>query len=171
MLHLKNFKVYKPKRIPKELKTLSVMFFISEEGEDFYQACKEARKDTIKLLYNEVGIVSYSEDASQLYPAGCSLVEIPKEDFDESLDILSDGYFFDGNLMKIAVNTKIVLSKKKTDLLSIASAKILPLEDLVAVDIEKEANEAKIRAWKLFRVKVREADSLEDLPPLPEFDD
>lgn len=70
MQHLKNLKKY----IPDDedslflIKEHNVEFYISEDGRDWYKSQADFSPDTLKIAYDETGIIrSISKDVSSIY--------------------------------------------------------------------------------------------------------
>ncbi|MGV3982145.1 phage tail protein, partial [Citrobacter freundii] len=55
-----------------------IQFLQSAEGEDWYLSLVQFETETVKIQYNESGIVTaMTNDASGLWPYECSVVELP----------------------------------------------------------------------------------------------
>lgn len=96
MQNLKNFKRYEPVRSSNNdiLLRNGVLFFISENGDDWYESQKSFKADTLKIAYDEKGIIrSISSDVSTLYPDGLSIAEIPNTTANRRADISGEWCF------------------------------------------------------------------------------
>lgn len=167
MLHLKNFTVYTPENPPESLKGHYVLFFISEEGVDFYDCVPQMQVDTMKVLYREGGtIISFSSDGSNLYPAGASLIEIPANNIPDDLSI--DGRFLvDVETLTVSVNPSVQLELKVQESLSAVAYALEGLQDKVDLGVATEEDIQAIKDWKVFRLAVKQATTLEDFPISP----
>ncbi|WP_424765418.1 hypothetical protein [Necropsobacter rosorum] len=75
--HIKNLTQYTPEE--KEFGE-DVLYLKGESGEDWYHAQSEFKTDTVKVAYNNDGlIVSQSNDVTALFPLGLSVIEIESE--------------------------------------------------------------------------------------------
>ncbi|XOQ12216.1 MAG: hypothetical protein ACFWUK_25865 [Serratia liquefaciens] len=82
-----NFTLYEPKVVSFELRGLNVQFLKSDSGEDWYQCQKLFAKDTVKIAFDDRGVIcSYSEDISSLWPINLSVAEVPNNIMARQLD-------------------------------------------------------------------------------------
>lgn len=169
MVHLKNIKQYTPKSIPDELKELNIMFFCSEDGEDFYASLKDMRDDTVKILYADGVVTGFSRDASSLYPLNASLIEVPAKKVPEDLD-LDRKYLFSPDTLDFTINPAYLsrhLDIQKQNLLGLANEKIAHYQDKVDIETATANEISALKNWKAYRVKVREAQDVGSLPKQP----
>lgn len=171
MLHLKNIEIYTPDVIPEGFEGFSVIYFRSQDGQDFYEAIKEADPDTMKILYADNVVTGFSPDASSLYPAGSSLIEVPADKVPEDIDI--DGrYLFNSKTLEFTSNPEFItqeLDFQKAQLLTIANEKIAQYQDKVDLGDATDMEVQTLKEWKAFRVKVREAKDIDSFPAKPRF--
>ncbi|HHR4769107.1 TPA: DUF4376 domain-containing protein [Salmonella enterica] len=98
MVNIKNFKPGEPKTLEQmELaKKHNVIFLYSEGGWEWYEAQKQFSPDTIKVAYDDEGVIrSVSRDVSALYPYNLSVAEVPDTTANRRVDI-SGRWCFDG---------------------------------------------------------------------------
>ncbi|MGE9550432.1 tail fiber assembly protein [Erwinia amylovora] len=78
MINLKNFKIYVPSDDEKKsLVQSGVIFIESENNVDWYDALLKFSEDTVKIMYDNDGIIcSFSQDASTLFPVGMNVAEV-----------------------------------------------------------------------------------------------
>ena len=95
MRHFKNFTSYNPdgdrlpelmqhfypdQEFPGDIDTVvfgGIQFLQSADGEDWYLSLTQFETETVKIQYNESGIVTaMTNDASGLWPFDCSVVEL-----------------------------------------------------------------------------------------------
>jgi len=82
---------------------LTVSFATDENGADWYESQKKFQSDTLKIIFNNKGIiVSMSHDVSALWPGGNSVAEIALDDVPTGLSINGE-WVFDG--VKISPRT------------------------------------------------------------------
>lgn len=169
MVHLKNLKIYTPENIPSDLAKWGVIFFQSEDGVDFYEALKDMSQDTMKILYTDGIVTGFSTDASSLYPAGASLIEIEKEKVPEDIS-LEGKYLLNPDTLEFKVNPQFLtreLDAVKQRLLAVANEKIAQYQDKVDLETASKGEITALKNWKSYRVKVREVTDLNDLPKQP----
>lgn len=169
MLHLKNVEIYTPDKVPEELAPFGVLFFKSEDGQDFYDAVKLMKEDTIKILYADGMVTGFSKDASSLYPVGSSLIEVPENKVPDDLDV-SRKYLFDPKTLKFTINPEFLtrdLDIQKQNLLSLANDKIAQYQDKVDLETATKGEVTALKNWKAYRIKVREATDVGSLPKQP----
>lgn len=80
-----------------------VQYFQSEDGKDFYESLPLFTKKYKLCITPDSGIIcSISQDASALYPAGFSVVEV--DELPEGADISGNWKFDNGVISRIPVN-------------------------------------------------------------------
>lgn len=90
-------KLLKDSSVIKNLTEMDVIFLKNERGDDWYEIQSNFSPETMKIVYDENGIItSYSPDASSLNPVDSYVAEISEAEFPEGIDILG-GWNFDGN--------------------------------------------------------------------------
>ncbi|MDM2743201.1 tail fiber assembly protein [Citrobacter sp. Cu231] len=173
MQHLKNLKKYTPDDKESQLliKEYNVEFLISDDGRDWYKSQADFSADTLKIAYDEVGIIrSISRDVTSIYPRGFSVVEVDITEANKSADIFG-GWVFDNGEIKPRQYSQEELraqaEAKKTELLSAAAVAIAPLEDAVDEGMATEEETAALSEWKKYRVKVRRVDTSKPEWPTP----
>lgn len=173
MQHLKNLKKYTPDDKESQLliKEYNVEFLISDDGRDWYESQGSFSSDTLKIAYDEAGIIrSISNDVSSIYPRGFSVVEVDITKANKSVDIFG-GWVFDNGEIKPRQYSQEELraqaEAKKTELLSAAAVAIAPLEDAVDEGMATEEETAALSEWKKYRVKVRRVDTSNPEWPTP----
>ncbi|ENI5448383.1 tail fiber assembly protein [Citrobacter freundii] len=173
MQHLKNLKKYTPDDKESQLliKEYNVEFLISDDGRDWYESQASFSPDTLKVAYDEAGIIrSISQDVSSIYPRGFSVVEVDITKANKSVDIFG-GWVFDNGEIKPRQYSQEELraqaEAKKTELLSAAAVAIAPLEDAVDEGMATEEETAALSEWKKYRVKVRRVDTSKPEWPTP----
>ena len=96
------------------MKEHSAEFFISEDGRDWYKSQADFLPDTLKIAYDEAGIIrSISNDVSSIYPRGFSVVEVDITKANKSVDILVDGYSTTEKLSLVNIHKRNYAHKLK----------------------------------------------------------
>ncbi|MEI7181673.1 tail fiber assembly protein [Pectobacterium carotovorum] len=139
----------------------SVQYFIDEGGNDFYESLKLFKKKHKLCIDSDNGVIhSISEDVSQLYPAGFTVVET--NELPKGFSINNNFIFIDGVVKKIKTtqNDEIFNSEiKKESLLRNAGTVIPPLQDAVDLGIASEEEKSTLNAWKKYRVQLMRLDT------------
>ncbi|QGZ16314.1 tail fiber assembly protein U [Erwinia phage Hena1] len=166
MIHLKNFKIYTPETVPDGFLGHEVVFFQSEDGVDFYQILADMKEDTVKVLYRDDVVVGFSTDASALYPADASLIELKAENIPDDISI--DGRFMvDFKKRAVKLNEKAILENTKEQILAEIAPTIEDLQDKVDTGDATDETLETFKQWKAYRIAVRKATTLEELPEKP----
>ncbi|RVR94853.1 tail fiber assembly protein [Citrobacter freundii] len=173
MQHLKNLKKYIPDDENSQLliKEHNVEFYISEDGRDWYKSQGDFSPDTMKIAYDESGIIrSISRDVSSIYPRNLSVVEVEINTENKNVDI-SGGWVFDNGEIKLRQYSQdelhVQAEAKKTELLSAAAASIAPLQDAVDEGMATAEETAALSEWKKYRVRVMRVDTTKPEWPTP----
>lgn len=151
----------------KKLTGMDVIFLKNERGDDWYEIQSKFSPGTIKIVYDENGIItSYSPDASSLNPIDSYVAEISKAEFPEDIDILG-GWKFDGKkVIQINPDPLDEINSKKVRLINEAAAVIATLQDAVDLSIATNQEIESLREWKIYRVLLNRVDPNEPDWPL-----
>lgn len=157
-----NFTLYEPKTVSFELRGLNVQFLKSENGDDWYQCQKLFAKDTVKIAFDESGVIySYSQDVSSLWPINLSVAEVPNNIMARQLDI-SGGWVFDGEKIAKRIYTpeenREQAKVEQAARIATAAKHIAPLQDAVDLGIASDAEKIQLDAWKKYRVMLYRID-------------
>ncbi|HHX3894349.1 TPA: tail fiber assembly protein [Citrobacter freundii] len=176
MQHLKNLKKYTPddENSLYLIKEHNIAFFISDDGRDWYKSQGDFSPDTLKIAYDESGIIrSISKDVSSIYPRDLSVVEVDITKVNKSLDIFGGWIFADGEIKPRQYSQEELRAQaeaKKTELLSAAAVAIAPLQDAVDEGMATVEETAALSEWKRYRVKVMRVDTIKpEWPLLPDI--
>ncbi|MBM7014844.1 tail fiber assembly protein [Enterobacter cloacae] len=148
---------------------LDVIFLCDESGNDWYEIQSEFSASTIKIMYDEKGIVrAYSEDASSLNPINSYVAEVEIDEFPSGVDILG-GWRFDGRkITHVEIDPVVENEATKLRLITEASAIIAPLQDAVELTMATEKEINGLNEWKKYRVLLSRVDpSNPAWPPKP----
>ncbi|HGY3717764.1 TPA: tail fiber assembly protein [Citrobacter gillenii] len=178
MQHLRNLKTYTPDDEDSLflIKEHGAEFFISDDGRDWYQSQTEFLSDTLKIAYDENGIIRcISNDVSSIYPRDFSVVEIKATAKNKMVDIYGGWVFKDGKIQPRQYSRDELIAQaeeKKAALLSAAAVEIAPLQDAVDIGDATEAEVTRLLAWKKYRVVLNRIKP-EDAPDInwPEVPD
>ncbi|MCL6353864.1 tail fiber assembly protein [Pectobacterium polaris] len=155
-MELKNVKRYFPNEMPHGE---NVQYFIDEGGNDFYESLILFKKK-YKLCIDPVHSVihSISEDVSQLYPVGFTVVET--NELPSNFSINENFIFIDGIVKKTIQDDEVINAEiKKERLLRNAGTVIPPLQDAVDLDIASEEEKITLSVWKKYRVLLMRLDT------------
>ncbi|ATI62777.1 tail fiber assembly protein [Edwardsiella tarda] len=175
MLHLKNLIQYLPETDEqKEIaEQYNAIFWRDELGRDWYQSIALFQQDTFKVKYLSNGVIcAIDKDASAICPDGGSVVEV--DVLPDGVDVNGNWQFVDGNIThRIYTSDELTsqANRNKQNLLAEATKAIAPLQDAVDLGEATPEEEARLKAWKKFRVNVNRIDTAKlpvTFPPMPE---
>lgn len=157
-------------------KRFGVIWLFSEDGQNWYEAQKHFALDTLKVAYNNMGIIGYiGTDVSAFDPSGLSVVELPNITANRRADASGAWMYRDGQVIKrIYTHEELVAQadEKKARLLSDAAAVITPLERAVKHGMATDDERARLEAWERYSVLLSRIDTADapDIawPPAPE---
>lgn len=175
MQHLKNLKTYTPDDEYSLLlmKEHSAEFFISEDGRDWYESQADFSPGTLKIAYDEGGIVrSISKDVSSIYPRDLSVVELPATKTNLRVTLGDDWFYKDGKLQQIR-NHRADAEAERDSRMAEVTTRIDWLEDAQKdgdISSDEETELATLRAYRtaLRRLDLSTAPDL-NWPEAPEY--
>lgn len=153
MQHLKNLKTYTPDDEYSLflMKEHSAEFFISEDGRDWYESQASFSPDTLKVAYDEAGIIrSISLDVSSIYPRDLSVVEFPATKTNLRVTLGDYWFYKDGKLQQIRDYLADAETERNSRMAD-ATARIDWLEDAQKdgdITAEEAAELAELRAYR-----------------------
>ncbi len=137
-----------------------VQYFIDSSGKDWFQSLPEFTKKYALAIENDTGVIrSISEDVSRIYPAGLTVVEV--DSLPDGCDISGEWFFKSGQIVprEITQQERIAIAtKKKIELMLVATNKMAPLQDAVELGISTDNEIKQLDAWKAFRVILNRID-------------
>lgn len=148
---------------------LDVIFLCDDHGNDWYELQSGFEKNTIKIMYDDNGIVrSYSEDVSSLNPIDSFVAEIVPDDLPPDINILG-GWRFDGKkIIPVDVDHVAQNESKKQKLITEATEIIAPLQDAVELSMATDQEVEDLYEWKKYRVLLNRVDPNDPhWPPKP----
>jgi len=151
MMELINVKRYYPEEMPFGN---NVQYFQSEDGKDFYESLSLFTRKYKLCIHPETGVIhSVSEDASALYPAGFSVVEV--DELPEGMDINGAWRFVDGVISAVPVNWNAAAENQRSFLLSVANDTIEDWRTELKLDMISEENKARLARWMTYISEVK----------------
>lgn len=153
--HYKGFERYVPQDAHVFPDGKRSMYHKDAKGKDWYEIQKTFAEDTWKVVYDpKTGVViMVDKDASRLLPDG-NVVEVKElpEGYREGFGHL---WVFDGK--KFVPNTEHYEFLKQRKIASVAHV-IAPLQDAVDLGMATEDEQAKLLAWKKYRIELSRTD-------------
>lgn len=140
----------------------NVLFLQSDTGVDWYEAQKEFKKDTLKVMFDSAGVICCAEtDVSSLWPINCSVAEVKPEDIPSDF-FISGRWVFNGITIEQYQYTREDLIAKaeeqKQSLMSAAADAIAPLQDAEELGMATEVELTALTLWKHYRVMLNRLD-------------
>ncbi|MEB2729586.1 tail fiber assembly protein [Citrobacter koseri] len=165
MQHLKNLTKY----TPDDAYNLFLMdehnaeFFISDDGRDWYESQADFMPDTLKVAYDEAGIIRcISKDVSSIYPRDFSVVEVEITPENQDVDIMGGWVFRDGKIQPREYSQEELIAQaeaKKAELLAMADAAIAPLSRAVRLKMATDEEAATLEEWERYSVLINRVDT------------
>ncbi|NBD84033.1 tail fiber assembly protein [Citrobacter werkmanii] len=153
MQHLKNLKKYTPNDESSLLliKEHNVEFYVSEDGQDWYQSQANFSPDTLKVAYDKDGVIrSISRDVSSIYPRDLSVVEFPATKANLRVTLGDDWFYKDGKLQQVR-DYLADAETERNSRMNEATVRINWLEDAQKdgdISAEEAAELAELRAYR-----------------------
>ncbi|RXK33358.1 hypothetical protein BBD39_11215 [Arsenophonus endosymbiont of Bemisia tabaci Asia II 3] len=163
MMQLNNFKRYEPETSSDRVK---VQYFISEDGNDFYESFNLFSKK-YKISFDKNGIIrKISKDISASYPHKLSIDDI--EELPDDFNIDEKWIYINGEIERYQLTKKELIKQaeqNKAFLMNNANMIITPLQDAIDLDMATEEEKLKLTEWKKYRVLLNRVD----LSPAPDI--
>lgn len=167
MQHLKNLKIYTPDDEYSLflMKEHSAEFFISEDGRDWYESQASFSPYTLKVAYDEAGIIrSISQDVSSIYPRDLSVVEFPATKANLRVTLGDYWFYKDGKLQQIRDYLADAETERNSRMADVTT-RIDWLEDAqkdsdISADEEKELTELRAYRTALRRLDLSAAPKI-----------
>ncbi|UAN42641.1 MULTISPECIES: tail fiber assembly protein [unclassified Enterobacter] len=163
MQNIKNFKVVSPsgdqiKKFSND-SGLTPLFLISEDGKDWYECQSLFSDDTIKIMYDENGIICSVVDepipergniyaVSMFYPENMSVAEVPLSDYPEGVKIDGSWMFQDGVITQVPIDA----FEQATQRIGEAEKVIAPLQRAVKYGIATDEEKQQLEEWEVYTV-------------------
>ncbi|MFV8875327.1 tail fiber assembly protein [Serratia fonticola] len=137
-----------------------VQYFKDASGKDWFESLSKFTKKYALAIDNDSGAIrSISEDVSRIYPVGLTVVEV--DSLPDGCDISGRWIFKSGQVAPREITQQELIAtatKKKTELMLVATKKMAPLQDAVELGIADDNEIKKLDAWKVFRVNLNRID-------------
>lgn len=158
MKTLKKLALYTPE--DDERVKMGALFLKSAGGVDWYEAQRLYGENTLKIAYDENGVVrSIAQDISMMWPVGLSVSEIDAASAPEGIAI--DGsWLFDGKrVTQKAVDYVVQAEKVKAEKLAEAESRIAMLSRATRLKMATEAEAAELEALERYTVYLERLDT------------
>lgn len=148
-----NFTLYTPEsgELPG-----GILYLRSDSGLDWYEAQAQFAVGTIKVMYEAGGRICCVEtDPSGMWPADCSVAEIPPDTLPAGFALNGGWVFSGGSVVKYQPSQKEIYAdavREKSRLMSVATAALSPLQNAADLGMATEAESAALMAWKKYSV-------------------
>ena len=135
-----------------------MIYLHDDNGIDWYAAQKLFSPDTVKLAYDESGIIcAINSDVSMLWPIGLSVVELNPTKLPKRC--LANGeWVFDGKKVSQRIySAEEMMARaeaRKNELLASAGKAVAPLQDAVDLGMAMEEEIVQLKLWKTYRVQL-----------------
>ncbi|EFE9531432.1 tail fiber assembly protein [Escherichia coli] len=164
-MELKNITRYYPENMPYGN---DAQYFQSEDGKDFYESLPLFTKKYKLCITPDSGIIcSISQDASALYPAGFSVVEV--DELPKGADISGNWKFDNGVVSRIPVNYARKLEELHQEYLDQAYKKINDWRTELQLGTISDEDRAALTRWMEYISQVKKME-LPTIKTEAEFD-
>lgn len=102
LLTMKGFRRYTPEN---SIHAANVPHYMDDQGRDWYEWRYNFREDTLKIIYDEDGmVVSFADSAEFMYPMDFAITEIPKSEVPAAftIDVEHSWHYINGKLVQTA---------------------------------------------------------------------
>ena len=160
MKNLKNLKQYTP---TEPALGSAVAYLRDEDGNDWYEHQQEFAADTLKVAYDEEGIIwAVARDVSMLWPINLSVVEVSEEIAPRGLSDTGK-WVFNGKKIIPRIYTKeeykAQAQAQKELLLDEANKKTQAWQTQLMLGIITDADKASLILWMEYVQKVQAIDT------------
>ena len=153
-MELKNITRYYPENMPYGN---NVQYFQSEDGKDFYESLPLFTKKYKLCITPDSGVIcSISQDASALYPAGFSVVDV--DELPEGTDISGNWKFDNGIISRIPVNYARKLEAMRQSYLNQAYEKINDWRTELQLGTISDEDRAALTQWMAYISQVKKME-------------
>ncbi|ENU7545891.1 tail fiber assembly protein [Escherichia coli] len=170
--HIKNFRIVDAPvhRLPLQHEIdIGVIFLASEDNQDWYECQNLFSDDTVKIMYDDEGIIRALVDkpvpqrgdiyaVSMLWPVDMSVVEIAVDDYPVNCQANGEWRYTDGRIEKIPTDYVSAAESKKSQLMTEANAAIAPLERAVKLGMATDEEVERLNAWERYSVLLNRVD-------------
>lgn len=174
MQHIRNFKriTPTPEQLEEDLTSTgkTFLYYISEDGQDWYECQKKFADDTIKIMYDSNGIIRSivaepimarggSLAVSALPgPEDCSVIEIEGA-LPEGCSI-NGKWMIDGNKITSVPTDHVAEAEKQKELLMRESESVIaPLQRAVKHNMATGEETLKLEQWEIYSVELSRVDA------------
>ncbi|CAM4057539.1 tail fiber assembly protein [Xenorhabdus thuongxuanensis] len=136
--------------------------YLTNAGGDWYEQQQNFKPDTLKIAYDDDGIIrSFSDDASTLCPIGLYVAEIVKNDVPADFGWDHEWVFINGEItprIQTPAELQQQAESQKQQLMFSAANSIAPLQDAVDLGMATDAEKSALTAWRKYRVLLNRVD-------------
>ncbi|KZH20396.1 tail fiber assembly protein [Escherichia coli] len=165
MQHLKNITAGNPKTIEQYqlTKKAGVIWLYTEDGKNWYDELKNFQDDTLKIAYDQKGIIRCIEkDVSTLNPDGLSVVELPNITANRRADDSGKWMFKDGAVIKRVYTEeelRLQTENQKKILLQQAREKTQFWQTQLTLGIITDSDRQQLMNWMRYVQQVETTDT------------
>lgn len=149
-----------------------LLFLTSEDGRDWYESQAEFSPDTVKIAFNSQNIIlGVQRDVSMLWPVELSVAELDGGDVPEGINHYGEWQFVDGKIIPRVYTDeerKARTARQRNALIAGVTPDAIVLQDLLDTGEITEAQNARLTAFKNYRIQLWQVDLLDPVwPPIP----
>lgn len=150
-MELRNVSRYYPEDMPYGE---GIQYFCSEDGQDFYDSVNKFTKKYKLCIHPDTGVIySMAEDASRLYPAGFSIVEV--DELPEGFCIEGRWYYRDGEVLLVPVDYSQLAERQRQRLLTEAKDITSDWKTELELGTISDDDKARLTQWMAYIKEVK----------------
>ncbi|MDU4129513.1 MULTISPECIES: tail fiber assembly protein [Pantoea] len=173
MLILKKLTPYIPEH--RDLIMPGAFFLQTEDGLDWYYHLTRFDTDTIKVAFDESGVVRFIEsDASRIWPENLSVVELSAECVPSEANISGGWSFLNGKVIPrvySAIELTVKAEAEREELIAIARQTMNEWQNDLLLDEISDEDRASLKKWNTYvkALKAMDLSTTENLswPAVP----
>ena len=165
MQHLKNIVAGEPQTEEQRELTekLGIVWLYDENGKNWYDEQKNFQADTLKIAYNQNGIICIiTTDVSAMNPVGLSVIEVKNTKENQKADISGRWMLKDGKITEriyTPEELKQQAERKKAALQEEAESIIALLERTIRLNMTAGNEREQLEAWERYSVMLSRVDT------------
>ncbi|WP_410690746.1 tail fiber assembly protein [Citrobacter freundii] len=160
MQHCKNFtETVELTPVQQEMKDSFCFRFIHDEnGVDWYILQKKFMPDSLKLMYDQNGLIIYADkDVTKLFPLNCSVVEFADTDIPDDFQPGKFTYS-NGTIAPVQIDYVALATAKRDRRMAVVTARINQLTEAQDDGDITNSELVELAALREFRTKLRRLD-------------
>ncbi len=159
-MELKKLTIYVPENKDNMDGGVEFAYLHDENGSDWYESQSKFSADTLKIVYDDSGLIrSASTDISMLWPINSSVSEIDPDCVPDGFAADGQWRYIDDKIIAIPVDYVARAEAEKLRLLAVATAAIAPLQYAVNLGMATDDEVALLTEWQRYSALANRVDT------------